>query len=393
MAEETGVEWCDLTFNLWRGCKKKSAGCGNCYAARFAQFNPAVLGSWGPGRPRVHAVGSYVAQVARWNERAGAGLFRECSVCGRRGFYKRVERPFPGGLLGCPNPDCVALPEQESDVARPRVFSASMADWLDDDEAVPVGWLLELLRLVHGSPNLDWLLLTKSPEVWEERLTLALGVDRIETGEKGGAFRRWLTDWLSGEESPRNVWVGTSVENQEWADKRIPALLRIPAAVRFLSVEPMLGPVNLEWALPWKPNIEAMRPTVLRDELERLAERDREHTSLIHWVICGGESGSRARVFDPCWAIDLMRQCERAGVPFFMKQMGARAVADFGGLRGTVVCPERRWPVGAEFVPSEHGKDLVKLHHKKGGDPAEWPEIYRRREFPMVGVKPRRTTV
>ena len=105
----------------------------------------------------------------------------------------------------------------------------------------------------------------------------------------------WLENW------PAHIWIGTSIENQEYADLRIPELLKIPAKVRFLSVEPLLGPVNimrylLSGAHKWQQNI--------------------------NWVIVGGESGPHARPMHPQWARDLRDQCVKAGVPYFFKQWG-----------------------------------------------------------------------
>lgn len=156
---------------------------------------------------------------------------------------------------------------------RHRVFCASLADVFEDRPELET-WRYDLFFLIEKTPHLDWLLLTKRPENVVESINptmLALP----------------------------NVWIGTSVENQEQADKRIPELLKIPAAVRFLSMEPLLGPVDL--SLRW-------------DRLEFVPG--------IHWVIVGGESGRNARPMHPDWARGLRDQCQAAGVPFLMKQWG-----------------------------------------------------------------------
>lgn len=186
----------------------------------------------------------------------------------------------------------------EGTAVRPRVFCASMADWLDEE--VPIEWLADLLTLIHDTSNLDWLLLTKRPENWRERM------------EKAGAcwgneWQRmlWLEDWLKGQ-APENVWIGTSVEDQTRADERLPILCTIPARIRFLSCEPLLGPVDVS------------------DYLDDLTDGGYVPGSApIQWVICGGESGPGARPMAAEWARGLRDQCTESGTAFFFKQWGA----------------------------------------------------------------------
>jgi protein gp37 len=156
---------------------------------------------------------------------------------------------------------------------RPRVFCASMADVFENRRELDV-WRDRLWRLIEATPNLDWLLLTKRPE-----------------------HVQGLSPW--GKRWPRNVWLGTTAEDQECANKRIPLILDIPAVVRFASCEPLLGPVDAsKWlAAPGKK-------------------------SGLNWVIAGGESGSKARPMNPLWAESLRDQCEAKGVPFHFKQWG-----------------------------------------------------------------------
>ncbi|PYI91607.1 MAG: hypothetical protein DME97_13355 [Verrucomicrobia bacterium] len=162
---------------------------------------------------------------------------------------------------------------------RRRVFCASMADVF---EARPD--LFEerekLWGLIELTPSLDWLLLTKRPH----------NILR---------FAPWREEW------PNNVWVGTTVENQHWATIRLPQLLVVPAKRRFLSCEPLLGPLDLDrWI---SKNSKTLHP--------------------IDWVIAGGESGPKARVMFPSWARDLRDQCQDAGIPFHFKQWGHWAPA------------------------------------------------------------------
>lgn len=188
--------------------------------------------------------------------------------------------------------------QAEREGRRFRVFCASLADVFEIHPSQDLDeWRHDLFMLIQQTPNLDWLLLTKRPENVMPYLQHGWGTDL-----------------------PDNVWVGTSVENQEQADKRIPELLNIPAAVRFLSMEPLLEPVDLRRIASylWK-NAEYINPLtgILYDFLSVGAGHIREK---IDWVIVGGESGHGKRPFNPDWARTIRDQCAAAGVPFFMKQ-------------------------------------------------------------------------
>ena len=157
---------------------------------------------------------------------------------------------------------------------RARVFCASMADIFEDRRELDE-WRERVWPLIEATPNLDWLLLTKRPQ----RVAKCVP---------------WKAAW------PNNVWVGTTAENQKWADKRIPYLIDIPAKVRFLSCEPLLGELDLsQW-------LKTSQPAPNR----------------VDWVIAGGESGAKARPMNPQWVRNLRDQCVRAKVPFHFKQWG-----------------------------------------------------------------------
>ena len=163
--------------------------------------------------------------------------------------------------------------QAEGQAERPRVFCASLADVFDNHKSIDAAWRRELWALIDQTPNLDWLLLTKRPQnVWKF------------------APARWLhNQW------PAHVWLGTTVENQSEADRRIPSLLSVPARTRFLSCEPLIGPVDLS-----------------------------RHINGLDWVITGGESGPHYRTADPDWFRSLRDQCGAAGVPFLFKQWSGR---------------------------------------------------------------------
>lgn len=194
---------------------------------------------------------------------------------------------------------------------RRRVFCASMADVFEarDDLHEPRS---RLFSLILATPHLDWLLLTKRPE----------NVEIIAP-----------ESWMDG--FPKNVWLGTTVEDQQRADERIPHLLAVPAAVRFLSVEPLLGPVDLRAYL---------------DGSTRWSVRT--NATRIDWVIVGGESGPGARPMHPSWAVSVVEHCREAGIPCFFKQAGSVLARQMG------------------------------FQDAKGGDMNEWPSAWRVREFP-----------
>ena len=200
MARDSAIEWTAHTFNPWWGCTKVSPACDHCYAETWARRTGFDV--WGADAPRRHLSDDYWNQPLRWD--------RDAAQSGRR----------------------------------VRVFCASMADVFEWDRALDA--LRERLwTLIEGTPNLDWLLLTKRPHL-ARRLA------------------PWSTAW------PLHVWLGTTVENQHFADRRIRFLIDVPCRYRFLSCEPLLGPVDLSAYLHG-----------------------------LHWVIAGGESGGRARPTHP----------------------------------------------------------------------------------------------
>lgn len=289
MAENSKIEWTDHTWNPWIGCTKVSPGCANCYAWYLMAVRYGRV-EWGAGKPRIRTSAANWQEPLRWNKAEEGKMVSHAEFVANR---------------------------------RPRVFCASLADWLDEE--VPVAWLADMLDLIRRTPNLDWLLLTKRPQNWRPRIEKALRYAMMESpimddNEREAArlarhpFACWLQEWVMHRQSPANVWVGTTVEDQQRADERIAELLCIPAKVRFLSCEPMLGPIDL-FAAKGDPKNTGF---ALTDGFGRV---DGEGLG-IHWVICGGESGPGARPMHPDWARSLRDQCAAVGVPFFFKQWG-----------------------------------------------------------------------
>jgi protein gp37 len=247
MAENSKIEWTDATFNPWIGCTKVSPGCDHCYAEAQDKFRAWTPEGWGGPRRRTSEANWKLP--LRWNAAAAAAGERR------------------------------------------RVFCSSLADVFDNH--VPEEWRADLFALIHATPNLDWLLLTKRiGNAWP----------MIAKGCCGTSER--TRDPIAAWPWP-NVWLGATIVNQEEADRDIPKLLATPARVRFLSMEPLLGPVDLRpwigagWAGPGGAWCQG-----------------------VHWVIVGGESGPKARPIHPDWASSLRDQCAGAGVPFLFKQWG-----------------------------------------------------------------------
>lgn len=272
MGAKTSIEWCDHTFNPWWGCVKVSPGCANCYAETFSKRLGQKV--WGEDAPRRFFGDKHWNEPLKWNAKAA----------------KTGDRP--------------------------RVFCGSMCDWLEDRENL-TPQLARLLTLIRATPNLDWLLLTKRPENFMARCKDVYSLTHCHS------FAAWLHGWAFGRKIPRNVWVGTTVENQEYADKRIPELLKIPAEVRFLSCEPLLGGIDVSdfiYEFGCRPHCGVCSEDA-DCPMNRVTGR---------WVICGGESGPWARPMHPNWARSLRDQCLSAGVPFFFKQWGEWITRDGG---------------------------------------------------------------
>ncbi|MBM5648314.1 DUF5131 family protein [Burkholderia pseudomallei] len=250
MSENSKIEWCDHTFNPWEGCQKVGPGCDHCYAeARNARFGGGSAVNWGAGAPRRRT------SVANWRKPLAWNAAHER-------FFAAQGR-------------------------RQRVFCASLADVFDN--AIDPAWRRDLFDLIVDTPNLDWLLLTKRIGNVQQMVQAAT-----------------LCDLL-----PSNVWLGATIVNQEEAERDIPKLLAVPARVRFLSMEPLLGPVDL-----------VSSGALWSDMNGNIVDAPSRGLRGVDWVIAGGESGPGARPMHPDWARSLRDQCAAASVPFLFKQWG-----------------------------------------------------------------------
>lgn len=266
MAENSAIEWTDHTFNPWIGCTKVSPGCDHCYAERDMASRLKVV-QWGPHGARLRTKPANWAKPMTWNRRHDE-------------FFAQHGR-------------------------RQRVFCASLADVFDNQ--VDPAWRADLFELIERTPNLDWLLLTKRVGNVKDMVPLPWISKPFQHGPNPANI--YPAGW------PANVWLGASIVNQEEADRDIPKLLSVPARVRFLSMEPLLGPVDLTGEYLSSKLGAYPFPKLPREHRTKMVD-------LLDWVIVGGESGPGARPMHPDWVRDLRDQCAAAGVPFLFKQWG-----------------------------------------------------------------------
>lgn len=359
MGANSKIEWTHHTFNPWIGCSKVSPGCANCYAEEMMDKRYGKA-QWGPIGTRRRTSDTNWKKPLQWNKAAAAAGERHRVFCASladvfEDFRGKVIDHHGGEMLLCRScggsnvmhRECWTPGETNICFCR----NSACPDFQEDQPKMP-GTLdhlrMKLFNLILQTPNLDWLLLTKRPE----------NVCRMMP------FHR-------SELPLPNIWVGTSVENQEQADKRIPELLKIPAQVRFLSMEPLLGRVDLfksvkptpedvdafyqqfdddawqcdrcggggvveyddapeEWGEDCPSLQNHLIPCRQCGEIDYQRQQSIDHYLVkqsIHWVIVGGESGRNARPMHPDWARSLRDQCQAAGVPFFFKQHGEWAPA------------------------------------------------------------------
>jgi len=323
MAQRSSIEWTDATWNPTRGCTKIAPGCKNCYAETFAERFRGVKG---------HAY--------------------------ERGFDPRM------------------VPEKLSEPLRTKkptmFFVNSMSDLFHEGfpfEYIDAVFASMILSQALGRGHTFQILTKRTARMGEYMRSRGSGFTRGDEPIVNAAYRhfgddmschvansieRVLGDGRNAGWPPRNVWLGCSIANQDDAGKNVPILLQVPAVVRFLSVEPLIGPVYLGW--------------LVRD--------------LVNWVIVGGESGPGARPCNVEWVRSIVQQCKAAGVPVFVKQLGAKpflTLMDFNDQQRIA----REWSCKWR---TNRGVAEPLLKDSKGGDPSEWPADLRVREFPDVAA-------
>ncbi len=331
MAETTNIQWTNYTGGPFLGCAPVSPGCAKCYAWELALTRLEPL-----FRKAYKAAG-----FADWDTRPVWG--KNATRVLTKGFWRDARR----------------INAQHARAGTHGRWFPSLIDWLDEmaggiidqegNRLDPFAVLADFLSLVHDTANLDWLLLTKRPQNFPDRIARALRFWGEEPGDNE-AITIWLHDWLTGE-APANVWVGVSIEDQPNMQRHA-WLMDIPARVHFWSAEPLLG--FLETRAAWAKH------------------------GLPDWVIIGNESGRGARDGQVEAVDDLRRQCQAAGVRCFVKQLGSRPIVSNANILD--------WPPGTVFYANDGdgaASARVSLRDSKGGDPNEWPEDLRVRQFPQ----------
>lgn len=293
--KNSAIQWTRHTYNPWLGCRKVAPECDKCYIVRQT---PLRVRGIKHGSVRHRCAESTREEPLAWDRTA-----------------KRANEKH-------------------------RVFCLSLGDWLDKE--VPIEWFADLMEMVWQCKNLDWLLLTKRPQNFKERMQAA---SILRCDKEDDAFTGWLNLWLLGRVNPENVWIGVSAG----ADQKV--ALAIPANVHFLSCEPMLRGLETTFAKEFD------------------------------WIIFGGESepGGEPRPFD---VIDLdhgLQFCRKHQIPAFVKQMGGAPTyhRDYFDDSGIVASG---WRDDVTFP----GGCTIKLSNSHGSEIDQWPERFRVREFPKA---------
>ncbi len=269
------IEWTEQTWNPVIGCSKLSAGCKNCYAERMAcrLANMAIADIAKNGGVRKETATEKYIEVVECNSEGIADGWNRKTVLVKQALDKPLRRKKPSMYFVCSMGD---------------LFHSSVKeDWID-----------LVFDVVSQCPQHTFQVLTKRPE-------------RMDAYIRGRV--------KDGKPLLPNLWCGTSVESQAVADARIPYLLRTPAALRFVSVEPMLGPVDLSKYLTCQGCGTRIRKNLRPNAIDCCPDG----TNMVDLIICGCESGPGRRPMSLLWPRALLSQCRMAGVPFFMKQMEA----------------------------------------------------------------------
>lgn len=331
MADGTKIEWTNTTWNPVRGCSRVSEGCRNCYAERQALRFAGAGGAY-------EGLVKKTSQGAKWTGRIQLVPTRLSDPL----RLKDPRRIFVNSM---------------SDLFHPFIPEAFIADVF---AYMAVGYWHQYQVLTKHADRMRQVLgSAEFHDLFEQALALALDEADVIVGRRKGMedLRVWAGDALP----LPNVWIGVSVENQDAADERIPQLLRTPAAVRWVSMEPLLGPVDLtrlHGAGPLHASsafVDCLRGGTW-GAVPATGERSRiTHNPLdrIDWVVVGGESGPNARPMHPDWVRNIRCQCEKARIPFFFKQWGEWAPAN-----ETMCLPAKKW---REFPEGEANSRNVRF--------------------------------
>lgn len=343
------IEWTEATWNPVVGCSVVSPGCTNCYAMRMAARLEAMA----------------IADKSRWTEPRG-GLERLSHYVGTTQPSKAG--PVWTGKISLAPERILTEPLRRR---KPTTyFVNSMSDLFHED--VPDGWIMYVLNVIWQTPQHTYQVLTKRSDRMREFMRqwndlsgedfepkLVRGPDetrRAHPSGRGQLFAAYLDtllelsggkvpdgaswptfDWAGGmigwPSYPANLWLGVSCERQQEADARIPDLLATPAAVRFVSAEPLLGPIDFTANKLWHGPCAAC-------QVENSAHPGSCTAGKVglDWIIVGGESGANARPMHPDWARSIRDQCVATGVPFFFKQWGEYREFDTGSPEVETVC-------------------------------------------------------
>jgi len=346
MATQSKIEWTDCTWNPVIGCRHVAEGCRHCYAETMSK------------------------RLAAMGQRDYASILTP-------------EGKFNGKAIT--RPATLAEPLHWK---KPRmVFVNSMSDLFHED--VPFEFIAAVFGVMAACPQHTFQVLTKRPEralaFFEWIDAKAASDDTVaNTPREFAVMQAWCHDGpenglycrgfntdskhAHGEWPLKNVWLGVSIATQADADKNIPVLLKCPAAVRFVSAEPLIGHIQLNDLRVGKDaQGDGLTVDALNDTAGFGCNLDVGYGKL-DWVIVGGESGPGARPCDVAWIRSIVAQCKAAAVPVFVKQLGSNSQEQFGGSGAL--------------------RQRLKAQSRKGGDPAEWPEDLRVREFPLQTVKP-----
>jgi len=342
----SSIEWTGKTWNPVIGCTKVSEGCRNCYAEKTARR---------------------MAVIAESTIMKGKAPSQKMNAYRLAVKYDDHSRPLAqwSNKVFCLD-DVLSIPLHWRD---PRmIFVNSMSDLFHPD--VPFEFIVRVFAVMGVCYKHKFQILTKRPEIMAECFAnpefhslvnrcAAMNycghldiIPEVMLGYHNTPIKKWPLP---------NVWLGTSCEDQATADERIPHLLRCPAAVRFLSCEPLLGPLQLNLS-------------------DRSLGNDHQfsdrygHNGRIHWIIVGGESGPGARPCNIDWIRSIVEQCKDAGVACFVKQLGAKP---YNGLYNYT-------PDADDYGAPSFKERWLKLKSRKGKDMAEWPVDLRVREMPEV---------